>query len=107
MKNKTAKPIGALLTGLFLLTLPVKSYSDEPIDELKSFNLSELEKNWSTYTKDKGFSILLAEVKKNGFERLANNERTAWGISGHFKGHKTVEVCGFDFYKKTPTGIQM
>ena len=61
----------------------------------------------------KCFKLLIAEVKKNGFKRIDKNEKTAWGYSGKLLRDSTkesvsddVEICLFDFYKKTANGAQ-
>lgn len=78
------------------------------------FSIDILEKKWEGYTKDMGFKLLLDEVKKQGFVRIEKNEKTAWGFDAIYisdsvlgTSEQNAEVCSFDFYKKTATGIQM
>lgn len=83
------------------------------IDKMHTFNLNELEGKWDKYTKDPNFKILLAKVKSEGYIRLDKNEKTAWGYSGSLLRDSTkksagdeVEICVFDFYRKTKGGAQ-
>lgn len=78
------------------------------------FPIAKLESKWASYVTDKGFSLLLAAVKKQGFIRIEKNEKAAWGFDAGFIADTTLgtkeqkaEVCSFDFYKKTAKGVQM
>jgi hypothetical protein len=80
----------------------------------KPFSINELESKWQTYTKDAGFKILADAVAKEGFIRIAKNEKAAWGFAAGYisdsvlgTSQQEAEVCSFDFYKKTADGIQM
>jgi hypothetical protein len=78
------------------------------------FSIDVLEKKWQGYIMDAGFKTLLDEVKRQGFIRIEKNEKTAWGFDAKYisdsvlgTSEQNAEVCSFDFYKKTATGVQM
>jgi hypothetical protein len=79
----------------------------------KQFDLNTLEGKWSTYITNPGFKALLNEVKAKGFKRLEKNDKMSWGFSADIISDTELstspqqsEVCAFDFYKKTATGVQ-
>lgn len=78
------------------------------------FTIDVLETKWQTFTADPGFKILADAVAKQGFIRIAKNEKAAWGFSASYISDSVLGtspqqavVCSYDFYRKTSTGIQM
>lgn len=78
------------------------------------FSIDVLEKKWTGYIQDAAFKVLLEDVKRQGFTRIEKNEKTAWGFDANYiadsvlgTSEQEAEVCSFDFYKKTATGVQM
>jgi len=126
MKNLFKLTLGLLITGLMLASIPFNAFSQgksnaeksagsekAKIHKMHNFSLDELEGKWAKYSADPSFKLLIAEVKKNGFKRIDKNEKTAWGYSGKLLRDSTkesvsddVEICLFDFYKKTANGAQ-
>lgn len=79
-----------------------------------AYSIDVLEQKWAAYVNDPGFKNLLLAVSKQGFVRIANNNKAAWGFKGSYipdslnnNGVQPTEICAFDFYKKTATGGQM
>jgi hypothetical protein len=118
MKKNIFQICRSLMTLILVLAIAIHSKSQNcnfsKVVDQKSFNLSQLESKWETYAKDPGFKILLDAVTKQGFTRIAKNEKAAWGFGGEFISDSVLgtsaqdaEVCSFDFYKKTATGVQM
>lgn len=78
------------------------------------FSIDVLERKWEGYIRDAAFKTLVDEVKRQGFIRIEKNEKTAWGFDAKYisdsvlgTSEQNAEVCSFDFYKKTATGVQM
>ena len=133
MKSLSKMTLVSLLVGLMLSSISFNASSQgkdkgkgkdnleksagaekSKVDKLKVFNLNELEGNWTKYTKDPNFKILLDDLKKKGFTRIEKNEKTSWGYEGKLlrdslvsSVSEAVEICAFDFHKKTATGGQM
>lgn len=116
LKKSTAIVVTATL--LFLQSAPVFAQpkaggaGEANFRSMEQYNIKKLEEKWAQYTKDKGFNALVEKAKRDGFTRIGNDARTAWGFQGQFtKGASdravAAEVCAFDFVKKTPEGVQM
>lgn len=102
----------------FIILLAGKAGSQEctfgKVQMKKQFSLAELESKWAIYLKDPGFKAVADNLAGLGFKRIANNDKFAWGYTGSFTSDtvlgtspQPVEVCVFDYYKKTATGGQM
>jgi hypothetical protein len=118
MKKQTIQIIKIMLMIIPFLTSVYKAQSQycnfSKVLNTTPFTVSELESKWQTFTSDPGFKILADAVTKQGFIRIAKNEKTAWGfnskyISDSVLGTSVQEalVCTYDFYRKTTSGIQM
>ena len=111
----TIKSISTFVICALLATISLKTTAQDctgKITNHKQFDIKTLESKWTTYTRNPGFKILLDDVKRQGFTRIENNERTAWGFDADFtidpalSSPQDTEICAFDFYKKTSTGVQ-
>lgn len=117
-KTLTVVAIGAQLLSQ---TLPVCAQGvknrpavDRPdeaqiaIHSQTAYDLSKLNAKWTEYTSNAAFKALVDKAKSEGFERIVDNDKFAWGFEGTFKRGASpkmlsAEACAFDFIKKGPT----
>lgn len=102
-----------LLTGYSLLTY-AQDCSFGKIENMKAFTINQLDQQYNRYNTNAGFKAVTKQMATLGFKRLVGKKEFAWGYTGHMiydtvlgTSPQPVEICVFDFYKKTPTGAQM
>lgn len=102
------------ISALIKSPLQAQGCNNSKVVNTSVFPIDKLESKWTSYVADKGFAVLLAAVKAEGFTRIEKNEKAAWGFSAGFIADTSLgtseqksEVCSFDFYRKTAKGVQM
>src|SRR5438105_5590903 len=119
MKKQTIQTIKIMLMGIIMfLSVVYKAQSQNcnfsKVINTTPFTLDQLESKWLTFTSDPGFKILADAVAKQGFIRIAKNEKTAWGFNASYISDSVLGtspqqavICTYDFYRKTTAGVQM
>ena len=85
------------------------------IKNMRVFKKNDNDANWGKYMKDADFKLLVQNLKQEGFKKADEHENFSWGYSGKLIKDSTqsasagedVEICVFDFYKKTAGGFQL
>lgn len=104
------KKVSLAVSLLICIAFAIKGEAQsDTIYNRKDFTYSEMKANWSNFSNDAAWKVVVAEMKRQGFS-LLDNENTMWGMAGYAinpltRTKEAVVFCAFDFYKKGYDGL--